>query len=94
MDPTYRTHAHISADGTLILSNLPFAAGEQVEITLRAKSPVEDQPTVQGDALAVLEQLMGTVDAPSDWATEHDHYLYGTPRKAACLGDDGQRREL
>ncbi|RPJ54902.1 MAG: hypothetical protein EHM23_27855 [Acidobacteria bacterium] len=32
----------------------------------------------------VLESLIGTVDAPPDWAAEHDHYLYGTPKR----GDD------
>ncbi len=82
MNQPYRTHAHVSEDGTLVLSNLPFAAGEQVEVTLRAEPSVEEAPTVHGDALAVLEKLIGTVEAPSDWAAEHDHYLYGTPRRA------------
>ncbi|PKO21393.1 MAG: hypothetical protein CVU38_15035, partial [Chloroflexi bacterium HGW-Chloroflexi-1] len=29
----------------------------------------------------LLETLAGTVDAPNDWAAEHDHYLYGTPKR-------------
>ncbi|HYH79877.1 MAG TPA: hypothetical protein VEX86_08765 [Longimicrobium sp.] len=32
------------------------------------------------DAFAVLESLTGSIDAPADWAAEHDHYLYGTPK--------------
>lgn len=68
MNLPYRTHAHVSEDGTLVLSNLPFAAGEQVEVTLRAEPSVEEEPSVHSDALAVLEGLIGTVDAPSDWA--------------------------
>lgn len=84
MDQPYRTHAHISEDGTLILNDLPFAAGEQVEVTLRAETSVEEQPAIQGDALAVLEDLIGTVEAPSDWAAEHDHYLYGSPKRGAA----------
>ena len=28
-----------------------------------------------------LERLAGTVDAPPDWSSEHDHYLYGTPKR-------------
>jgi hypothetical protein len=36
----------------------------------------------EGVNLAVLEKLIGTVEAPSDWAAEHDHYLYGTPKRA------------
>ena len=33
------------------------------------------------DAWDVLETLTGTVEAPSNWASEHDHYLYGTPKR-------------
>lgn len=33
------------------------------------------------DALAFLEQLIGSVEGPSDWASEHDHYLYGSPKR-------------
>ncbi len=33
-----------------------------------------------GDAWDVLEKLAGTVEAPPDWSSEHDHYLYGTPK--------------
>ncbi|NEP53711.1 MAG: hypothetical protein F6K65_34890 [Moorea sp. SIO3C2] len=28
------------------------------------------------NAWDVLEEFAGTVEAPSDWAMEHDHYLY------------------
>jgi hypothetical protein len=34
----------------------------------------------EGDAWDVLEALTGTVEAPSDWTSEHDHYLYGTSK--------------
>lgn len=29
----------------------------------------------------ILESMIGTVDAPADWSLEHDHYLYGTPKR-------------
>lgn len=82
MNQPYRTHAHVSENGTLVLSDLPFAAGEQVEVILRAEPSAAEQPAPEGNALAVLEGLIGTVEAPADWAAEHDHYLYGTPRRA------------
>ncbi len=53
MDQPYRTHAQVSEDGTLILSNLPFAAGEEVEVTLRAE-PSGEEEHAHGDALALL----------------------------------------
>jgi hypothetical protein len=31
----------------------------------------------------VLESLTGTIEAPTDWSAEHDHYLYGTPKQLA-----------
>ena len=29
----------------------------------------------------VLEDLTGKVEGPEDWSQEHDHYLYGTPKR-------------
>ncbi|MBH8551583.1 antitoxin family protein [Nostocaceae cyanobacterium CENA357] len=37
-------------------------------------------PSPSGDAWDVLEAMVGTVEAPEDWSSEHDHYLYGTPK--------------
>ena len=35
----------------------------------------------RGNAWDVLKKYAGTVkDMPEDWAIEHDHYLYGTPK--------------
>lgn len=44
---------------------------------------VEEAPETPdtGDAWSELEALTGTVDGPRDWAREHDHYLYGSPRR-------------
>ncbi len=63
--------------------------------SLRPASPVELEPgrpyrvTIEelppeprsGDAWSELDALVGTIDAPEDWAEQHDHYLYGSPRK-------------
>jgi hypothetical protein len=32
----------------------------------------------------LLEQAAGTVEMPADWASEHDHYLYGTPKRSSA----------
>lgn len=37
--------------------------------------------TEAGDAWDVLSDEAGSVEGPEDWAAEHDHYLYGTPRR-------------
>ena len=41
----------------------------------------EGKEAAAGDAWSVLEGLIGSVDAPADWSEEHDHYLYGTPKR-------------
>lgn len=33
------------------------------------------------NAWDILESLTGNVEAPTDWSAEHDHYLYGTPKR-------------
>jgi predicted RNase H-like HicB family nuclease len=34
----------------------------------------------EGNAWDVLEALIGTIEAPSNWSSQHDFYLYGTPK--------------
>jgi|GEM_PF-2391666 len=36
-----------------------------------------------------LESLIGSVEAPKDWAAEHDFYLYGTPKRNQPSPDNG-----
>ncbi len=33
------------------------------------------------DAWDELEARAGSIEAPRDWAREHDHYLYGAPKR-------------
>lgn len=40
------------------------------------------QELPQENAWDILEALTGTIEAPEDWAVEHDHYLYGPPKQA------------
>jgi hypothetical protein len=60
---------------------------------LRPEGPVDLQPNVRyrlileqeaqattQSAWDVLDQLTGAIEEPEDWASEHDHYLYGTPK--------------
>lgn len=63
--------------------------------TLRPESPLDLQPNTEyivtieselprvaeGNAWDLLEEAAGSVDAPPDWSSEHDHYLYGTSRR-------------
>ena len=43
--------------------------------------PIEPAEPLKEDAWDVLKSLIGTVQMPADWSLEHDHYLYGTPKR-------------
>ena len=61
---------------------------------LRPETPLDLEPNARyvvtihpeavngqgGSAWDVLERFAGAIEAPEDWASEHDHYLYGTPK--------------
>lgn len=32
-----------------------------------------------------LERIAGTVEMPADWSSEHDHYVYGTPKRSSAV---------
>lgn len=61
------------------MNDLPDDLQQQVlkfVLTLR-----QQHQQSSGDAWDVLESLTGTIEAPTDWSAEHDHYLYGTPKR-------------
>ena len=41
-----------------------------------------DSETQPESAWEVLRRLAGTVEMPEDWSDEHDHYLYGSPKRS------------
>jgi len=46
------------------------------------RSAEREPPLPEGGAWDLLEQAAGSVEMPADWAGEHDHYLYGTPKRS------------
>jgi hypothetical protein len=39
------------------------------------------QAAQQPTGWEAIAGLIGTVEAPIDWSAEHDHYLYGSPKR-------------
>lgn len=55
--------------------------------TLTEPSPTGASKAPQSAGLwDVLEKYAGSVEAPEDWAAQHDHYLYGTPKRTEGAG--------
>ena len=61
------------AEGIIISSDSSASAD--------SSAPADEEEHDPADALSVLENLTGTVEAPADWAAEHDHYLYKAPKR-------------
>jgi hypothetical protein len=54
-------------------------------ISIETAPPDPDSAKSTGEvetAWDVLDRLTGTIEGPGDWASEHDHYLYGTPKRS------------
>ena len=71
----------VTYDGKVLLPETPL----DLEPNRRYTISIEDEnptPSESESAWDVLHQLAGTVEGPGDWAAEHDHYLYGTPKRA------------
>jgi N6-adenosine-specific RNA methylase IME4 len=62
------------------MNDLPDALQQQVlTYILNLRQEHSNKPD---NAWDVLESLTGTIEAPTDWSKEHDHYLYGTPKQS------------
>jgi hypothetical protein len=78
---TYRGHVkggQITLDEPVLL---PEGIAVNIEVVEKQFPPLDDvssEPTIWDELL----KLAGTVEGlPSDMAKNHDHYLYGTPKK-------------
>ncbi len=48
-------------------------------ITIQSEVPHTKRETLWD----ILDRMAGTIEGPGDWSIEHDHYLYGTPKRYA-----------
>lgn len=67
-----------------VLQELPEDAtlGEIVEELRNRVSEDADAPGTGGGAWDLLRASAGALEMPADWASEHDHYLHGTPKRS------------
>lgn len=66
-------------DGKFLRPDKPLNLKPNIRYVVTIQSV--DPKNVEGDSWDVLETLIGTVEATPDWSTEHDHYLYNTPKR-------------
>ena len=68
---------HVIYDGKVLKPCEPVDLEPNVEYTVIIKSKEKKNKNF----CDVLKSIAGTVEGPEDWSEEHDHYLYGTPKK-------------
>lgn len=57
------------------------AAQEHVTVAPSETSP-SPTTTRPPNCFEEIQAELGLVEGPVDWAAEHDHYLYGTPKRS------------
>lgn len=86
------TTAMVSPEGKLLIevaSDLPPGAHKvMLVIDESLATPIAPaaetavpSTEVPKTAWAALRTHIGSVEMPEDWSKEHDHYLYGTPKR-------------
>ncbi|QLE43989.1 hypothetical protein FD723_28505 [Nostoc sp. C052] len=72
----------VTFDGSVLRPNIPpdLEPNKRYVISIVSED-ISSSQIKATDVWDVLEDLTGTVEAPEDWASQHDHYLYGTPKR-------------
>jgi hypothetical protein len=74
---TYETHAHIGADGTLIIRGMPAGfAHSDVRVRIDKQSTNRSEATTRNEALA---RLAGAIDDPSFTRPPQEDYRPRNP---------------
>jgi hypothetical protein len=77
----------MSFEGTIVNGNAvldePSSLPEGTRVDVQVKNAGAEAPT-----LGFLLKYAGRIkDMPADFATEHDHYIHGTPRRKPESGE-------
>lgn len=65
-------------DGSSFKIHEPLDLEPDTEYILTVEKKETEKPV---NAIEFLIRNAGTIHGPSDFSEEHDHYLYGTPKK-------------
>ena len=71
-------------DGQVLRPETPVDLTADViyTVTVASGNAMDEGPRVVPKSIwDVLDRHTGSVDGPRDWSAEHDHYLYGTPKR-------------
>lgn len=74
-------HGHIQ-NGVIVLDqHIPLPEGAAVQVQIIPTSPTAPADAEIPTLAERLKDFIGILELPEDAAENHDHYLYGTPKK-------------
>lgn len=71
----------VTYDGSAFYPEETVNLTPNTRYTIHIVSQEKQMETTDKNAWDLLEEMAGSHEAPEDWSQEHDHYLYGTPKK-------------
>jgi hypothetical protein len=71
---------HARFDGKVIVPDQPLDLPPNQRVIVRVE-PVEEEKAQESSALQWIADNAVDAGLPTDLAHQHDHYLYGTPKK-------------
>ena len=76
---TKTINAHF--DGKVLVPDEPvqLPVNEPLRVSVQTASETEEPPLMR--LVRALDKLPHRPDGPTDGAAQHDHYLYGTPKR-------------
>lgn len=66
-------------DGEVLRPDTPPDLEPNTRYVITVRKAGAEAPAT--DAWDLLDEQAGSIEAPEDWASEHDHYLYGTAKR-------------
>ncbi|AFY81528.1 hypothetical protein [Oscillatoria acuminata] len=71
----------VTYDGSAFYPETHLNLEPNTRYTIQIISQENQTETTEKNAWDLLEDMAGTYEAPEDWSSEHDHYLYGTTKR-------------
>lgn len=70
-------------DGYVFIPHAPvdLSAGSELELSILAAPTVPARGSTLQQLAEIADEFPGNPDLPDDLAAQHDHYLYGTPKR-------------
>jgi hypothetical protein len=68
-------------DGKVLVPDEPVDLPCNQPLVLRVEMDGDPKSPASANLWDLLEKYSGSIEAPADWSSQHDHYIHGTPKR-------------